>query len=212
MPKKKKIYVVSNAKPELHERLSTYFAADEATKVVLDRRKGERRGPDTAVPGRRRQDLSGELASRGFAVVEVEGASEPAEDVGGAARVSAVIEGSTPEAAAALGTQSHSIDQFPFAIERCGDVGGSGLVLDKRLGLPDREPFRISRRHCMLVRDKHGVAVLDTSSRLGTIVNGVLIGGSSGRRRAALKNGLNEIAVGGPRSPYVFRLVLTAAR
>src|SRR5262245_9161772 len=48
-----KMYVVSRAKPELYERLSTYFAADEATRVILDRRNGERHGPEAAAPGRR---------------------------------------------------------------------------------------------------------------------------------------------------------------
>jgi len=48
----KKMYIVSRAKPELHERLSTYFAADDATKVVsiadrasaVDRRRPRRVG------------------------------------------------------------------------------------------------------------------------------------------------------------------------
>ena len=98
----------------------------------------------------------------------------------------AVIEGSTPAAVAALGAQPHSIEHFPYTIERCGEVGGRALVLDKRLGLPDREPFRISRRHCVLVRDTQGLAVVDSTSRLGTIVNGVRIGAGSGLRRATL--------------------------
>ncbi len=208
----KKIYVVSKAKPELHERLSTYFAADETTNVVLDRRQGERRGPETAAPGRRRHDLAGELASRGFAVVELERPTEPStETPAAAAKLMAVIEGCTPAAVAALGAQPHPIEHFPYAIERCGEVGGRALVLDKRLGLPDREPFRISRRHCVLVRDKQGLAVVDATSRLGTIVNGVRIGAGSGRRRVALKPGANEISVGGSGTPYVFNLVLRAA-
>ena len=210
----KKIYVVSKAKPELHERLSTYFAADETTNVVLDRRQGERRGPETAAPGRRRKDLTGELANRGFAVVELERPAEPSlstETAAAAASLMAVIEGSTPAAVAALGAQPHSIEHFPYAIERGGEVGGRALVLDKRLGLPDREPFRISRRHCVLVRDTQGLAVVDSTSRLGTIVNGVRIGAGSGRRRATLKPGANEIAVGGSGTPYVFNLVLRAA-
>jgi len=90
-------------------------------------------------------------------------------------------------------------------------VGGHALVLDKRLGLPDREPFRISRRHCMLVRDRQGIAVVDATSRLGTVVNGVRIGAGSGRRRAALKPGANEISVSGSGTPYVFNLVLRTA-
>jgi hypothetical protein len=208
----KRIYIVSNAKPELHDRLSTYFAADETTKVILDRRKGERRGPEAAAPERRRRDLTGELANRGFAVIQLELAAESETELpANAAALMAVIEGCTPAAVAALGAKLHPIVHFPYAIERCGDVGGHALVLDKRLGLPDREPFRISRRHCVLVRDRQGIAVVDATSRLGTVVNGVRIGAGSGRRRAALKPGANEISVGGSGTPYVFNLVLRTA-
>jgi len=110
----KKIYVVSNAKPELHDRLSTYFAADETTKVILDRRKGERRGPEAAAPGRRRRDLTGELATRGFAVVQLELAAESETELpANAAALMAVIEGCTPAAVAALGAKLHPIVHFP---------------------------------------------------------------------------------------------------
>jgi len=208
-----KMYVVSRAKPELYERLSTYLAADEATRVIIDRRKGERRGPEAAAADRRRRDLSGDLQNRGWAIVEFNGshdeseASAPDEGAG----VTAVIEGCTPAAVAALGAQPHSIAHFPYAIERYGEVGGRALVLDRRLGVPDRQPFRVSRRHCLLVRDKQGLAVVDATSRLGTVVNGVRIGGSSGRRRATLKPGANEIALGGSSTPYVFNVVLSSA-
>ena len=107
--------------------------------------------------------------------------------------------------------QPRSISHFPYTIERCGEVGGRALVLDRRLGLPDREPFRVSRRHCVLVRDKQGLSIVDATSRLGTVVNGVRIGGSSGRRRATLKPGTNEIALGGPGTPYIFDVALSTA-
>ncbi len=210
----KKMYVVSRAKPELHERLSTYFAADDATKVVLDRRQGERRGPETAAPGRRRRDLSGDLQNRGWAIIELNGSQEVSTEARVRAEVAsvvAVIEGRTPAAVAALGAQPRSISHFPYTIERCGEVGGRALVLDRRLGLPDREPFRVSRRHCVLVRDKQGLSIVDATSRLGTVVNGVRIGGSSGRRRATLKPGTNEIALGGPGTPYIFDVALSTA-
>jgi len=208
------MYVVSRAKPELYERLSTYFAADEATTVILDRRKTERRGPETAAPGRRRRDLSGDLQNRGWAIVDLNGASESSTEAAApaeAAKVMAIIEGRTPAAVVVLGAQPHSIVHFPYAIERCGEVGGRALVLDRRLGLPDREPFRVSRRHCVLVREKQGLSVVDATSRLGTGVNGVRIGGDSGRRRATLNLGTNEIAIGGPGTPYIFSVVLRAA-
>src|SRR2546426_11164590 len=100
----KKIYVVSKAKPELHERLSTYFAADETTKVILDRRRGECRGPETAAPGRRRRDVSGDLENRGWAMVELNGSNESSTDapvLAGGARIMAGVEGGTPAAGGA---------------------------------------------------------------------------------------------------------------
>src|SRR5215470_15714686 len=74
-----KMYVVSRAKPELYERLSTYLAADEATRVIIDRRKGERRGPEAAAADRRRRDLSGDLQNRGWAIVEFNGSHDESE-------------------------------------------------------------------------------------------------------------------------------------
>src|SRR3989442_7495369 len=210
----KKIYVVSKARPELQERLSTYFAADETTKVILDRRRGECRGPETAAPGRRRRDVSGDLENRGWAMVELNGSNESSTDapvLADVARIMAVIEGRTPAAVAALGAQPHPIVHFPYAIERCGEVGGRALELDRRLGLPDREPFPVSRRHCVLVRDKQGLSVVDAMSRLGTVVNGVRIGGWSGRPPVTPKPGPHQIAGGGPRTPSLFHLLLRAA-
>jgi len=105
-----------------------------------------------------------------------------------------------------LGGRRAVIQRFPYVIERGGEPEGGARVLEHRLAIPDHEPFCVSRRHCVVVRDGQELAVVDTTSRLGTIVNGALIGGGSGRMRAALVPGENHIAIGGPKARYVFRV------
>lgn len=203
----RKLYIVSRAEPELHARLSHYFAPAPDVTVVLDRRQGQRRACDESA-GRRRHDISEELAARGWALVETDTVEEPA---AAATRATLVLQGVSGPALAALRGRSHVLARFPFAIERCGDIGGQAVVLDTRLAVPDREPFHVSRRHCVIIRQGTGFAVVDTTSRLGTIVNGVRIGGNTGRLRAPLAIGTNEVALGGRHTPYVFHLAVEAS-
>jgi hypothetical protein len=199
-----KVYVVSKTRPELYQRLSMYFAGEDGIKVLLDRRHGERRKRAPAEPGRRQRDDAVALRSRGWIVVETALREAPSP-------VTAVLEAATPAADLALGGRRPVIQRFPYAIERGGDAQRSAQVFESRLTIPDREPFHVSRRHCVVVSEGGEVAVVDTTSRLGTVVNGELIGGGSGRLRAPLKPGDNHIAVGGPRTRYVFKLVLAGA-
>ncbi|MGH7392270.1 MAG: FHA domain-containing protein [Candidatus Rokuibacteriota bacterium] len=201
---RKQLYIVSRARPELYQQFRARFAGRDDVEVLLDRRHGERRKRTPADPGRRLRDVTGELESRGWIVVEV--GRREARSV-----VTAVLEAATMVTDVVLGGRRPVIERFPYVIERGDDRWGSALVRDDRLALPDREPFQVSRRHCVVVKDARELAVVDTMSRLGTLVNGVLIGAGTGRRRAPLRSGENHIAVGGPRARYAFRIVLDSA-
>jgi len=196
----RRLCIVSRADNELFVRLTAAFAGKQDVTVIRDRRCGERRRRGPAEAGRRREDRAPELARLGWFIVDLDGADA-------AADAAAVLEAATPVADVLLGGRRHLIDRFPYVIERGDDPWGNALVCDDRLALPDREPYQVSRRHCVVVRDARELAVVDTTSRLGTVVNGALIGGRSGRIRAPLRRGVNHVAVGGPHTRYAFRLV-----
>jgi hypothetical protein len=52
--------------------------------------------------------------------------------------------------------------------------------------------------------------VRDEGSRLGTLVNGVLVGQHAGRSSAPLRAGDNAVVAGGRDSPFAFRVVVAA--
>jgi hypothetical protein len=165
----------------------------------------------SAVGERRRHDVTGDLRSRGWATIDLAhlGDLGAADALGPTPPpVVAVLEGVTAEAQGVLGRGSLRVTRFPYSVERGSEADRRLLVSDARLLLPDHEPFRVSRRHCMLLREEDRVWVVDTSSRLGTSVNGTMIGGATGRVKAELLAGRNEVAIGGPRMPYRFRVTI----
>ncbi len=98
------------------------------------------------------------------------------------------------------------IANFPFSIGRRDEDGSD----ESDLSLPDKEPFCLSRLHCTIERDQHGGYWLrDDTSRMGTIVNGSMIGGFSGRTKAPLDRQTNELILGARNSPHRFYLTLS---
>lgn len=76
------------------------------------------------------------------------------------------------------------------------------------LFLPDRRPYRLSRRHFAIIRREGRFWILDGASRLGTVVNGQSIGRKCGRDAIPLQAGDNAIVAGGTGSEYAFRIVV----
>lgn len=112
----------------------------------------------------------------------------------------------TPEAATALreaGASALSIEDFPFRIGR-QDPG-----ISNDLTLPDTEPFQISRKHAYLIRRGERIGVVDLGSRLGTRVDGRLLGGPTADPGPAFfdPDG-STLTLGGQRSPYAFDVAL----
>ena len=106
-----------------------------------------------------------------------------------------------------LPTEGRVIDRYPFRIGREPLLGKSRLSMND-LGLPDIEPFNVSREHFAIDRDGDSLMVVDRGSFLGTIVNGEQIGGHRTAGSAPLRSGSNEIIAGVHDSPYGFSAVL----
>lgn len=100
------------------------------------------------------------------------------------------------------------IRRFPFHFGRhtrdltAADLGGPTYYVH------DRVPHVVSRNHCVILPSEDGLDVVDESSTLGTVVNGMLIGGRTEWMAMTLEEGENTLILGGPHSPYRFRLVV----
>ncbi|MFA6315781.1 MAG: FHA domain-containing protein [Elusimicrobiota bacterium] len=97
---------------------------------------------------------------------------------------------------------------FPFKIGR--DSGRPQPLADDGLQLDDNVPFHVSINHCSIDRDRRsgGYLVYDLGSSLGTSVNGLKIGGASGRSEAPLDRRVNRLALGGEKGGWVFELTI----
>lgn len=98
------------------------------------------------------------------------------------------------------------VTQFPFRVGRHAGKGEHGPALSNHLELPDDEPYQLSRLHFALDDAAWGPVVVDCGSRLGTRVNGHLIGGNAEEVRAPLNPGENEVIAGSRNSPFRFRV------
>jgi hypothetical protein len=95
------------------------------------------------------------------------------------------------------------VTRFPFRVGREPAEGRSRLSSND-LGLPDSEPYNISREHFSIELDNEGVMLYDRGSFHGTIVNGSQIGGNRVIGSVRLQPGGNEIIAGPPDSPFRF--------
>ncbi|HYE89741.1 MAG TPA: FHA domain-containing protein [Terriglobales bacterium] len=118
------------------------------------------------------------------------------------------IEGDTREALAALRGVPHVLPRFPYRIGRRGSPGDP--LSDNDLALPDRVPYNVSRSHCAIGRAGGTAFVIDRGSRLGTLVGRDMIGNAHGVSRVDLPPGTTVIALGGPLTPFRFRVTVRA--
>lgn len=122
--------------------------------------------------------------------------------------VRAFLEGISTDARDSLGGRRLAIERFPFRIGRSAEIRDPLTYND--LAVPDRQPYRVSRNHCMIVHVRDRWFLIDRGSQLGTVVNGTLVGGGKHTGRVQLSDGPNELALGGAGSPYRFRLTVGA--
>ena len=98
------------------------------------------------------------------------------------------------------------VNRFPFRIGRQAESADPFSA--NELGLTGEASAQVSRNHCAVVRVGSRYFLIDRGSRLGTIVNGVAIGGHARTGCAELRAWNNEIALGGPNTPYRLRLTI----
>ncbi|MFA5181552.1 MAG: cyclic nucleotide-binding domain-containing protein [Syntrophales bacterium] len=114
-----------------------------------------------------------------------------------------VLRALTADAERALQGREIEISKSPFSIGRSAKDGTFDTV---DLKLMDKEPYQLSRTHCViaLVKDKH--YLIDTASTLGTTLDGVRVGKREIRKNALLEKGKHTLILGVPTSPYKFEL------
>ena len=106
--------------------------------------------------------------------------------------------------------QKRLIRFYPFHFCRRAQLAGVEPMLQNQFLIADRSPFRVSRKHCMIDTSGDAVFIEDKTSQLGTIVNGIPIGGKSLETRAKLIRGANTLVLGGQDSQVRFRLFVSA--
>jgi pSer/pThr/pTyr-binding forkhead associated (FHA) protein len=118
-----------------------------------------------------------------------------------------VLFGLTPVAAAAA--RALRLGRLPFRVGRLPVEGEDQPTEVNDLRLSDTQPFNVSRSHFAIERVPDGVQVRDRGSYVGTIVNGVPVGGHRHVATVPLAVGENEVVAGGARSPFRFRVVVS---
>ena len=134
--------------------------------------------------------------------------AEPAEDV---RSVQVIIHPLTRKAAETLPDDGLLIPKFPFRIGRASAAGERESLDLNDLWLLDIEPFNISRNHAVIDFRGDDVIIKDRGSQLGMCVNELSVGGRRERRQTDLVEGDNVVTLGGPMSPYQFRITVRRA-
>jgi CRP-like cAMP-binding protein len=100
------------------------------------------------------------------------------------------------------------VTKLPFTVGRLpeGNEPESATQID--LKIPDKSPFRLSRRHFALYENPDGYGVLDLGSALGTELNEDFLGHNFGKDFGYLKPGENKITAGGIDSPFHFKILM----
>lgn len=176
----------------------------EPTRLVLLGREAflEQLGRDPALAHRLLVSLSERLHRADLALA----ATPPAP---AAAPTSALrLYAASPELATSLPREGLAIERLPFTVGRRpeGDEDAPGRAVDLLLG--DSRPYRLSRIHFAIERAGEGVAVIDATSTLGTLVDGTALGEPFARSRLVLGRGRHELVAGGLGSPFAFELVV----
>jgi hypothetical protein len=127
----------------------------------------------------------------------------------------------TEYAKIALGGAEYAITRFPYRVgreSRAREKDGGGIFKNKRNPanppnndlylIEEDEDMNVSREHFQIERGSDGFVLKDRGSTLGTIVEGLTLGGENAGGSVALRDG-DVIIVGSPFSPYVFKFRAT---
>ena len=114
----------------------------------------------------------------------------------------------TSEAARALPGAGMEVERFPLRIGRKPQGVGETILACNEIELDDEAPYRVSLNHMALDLDGDAILVRDRGSHHGVGVNGTRIGGDDLWITLALNEGVNEIVVGPPDSPFRFAVTI----
>ena len=130
------------------------------------------------------------------------------QDIFGSSRSSVIvqIEPDSEEMRQQTSLRKRRLRFFPFHFSRRAQLAGVEQMVQNQLLIADRSPFRVSRKHCIIDTSGDAVFIEDKTSQLGTIVNGIPIGGKSLETRVRLIRGANTLVLGGQDSQVRFRL------
>ena len=109
----------------------------------------------------------------------------------------------TEEAEQAMQGKEIDISKIPFQI---GRTSTSSVFGSNDLNIEDKEPYRVSRCHCLITIVDNDYYLVDTVSSRGTVVDSSKIGGREELKRVLLESGKHRIILGGEESPFVFDL------
>ena len=119
-----------------------------------------------------------------------------------------VLEPDSDETRTQSSLQTQTLTCFPFAFGRRADLAACVDVFSKtHLLIGDRMPYRVSRTHCAIEKEKGAYFIQDRGSKLGTIVNGIMLGSGSKEHRVRLRTGKNTLVLGPANS--TIRFILT---
>lgn len=118
------------------------------------------------------------------------------------------IAGVTEKTRVLLNNTDFVIKNFPFKIGRSVADQANSLS-DNGLLIQDSEPYTVSKHHLLINNYNGEYYILDTGSRLGTIVNDEQIGRKTSRYKSPLHAGENSLIIGGESSPFVFNITLS---
>ena len=100
------------------------------------------------------------------------------------------------------------VRKLPFTVGRLPEGSEPESAMQIDLKIPDKRPFRLSRRHFALYQNPDGCGVLDLGSALGTELNDDFLGHNFGRDFGYLEPGENRITAGGVDSPFNFKILM----
>ena len=126
-------------------------------------------------------------------------------------RESVWIEPESGNARAQSALEPREITKFPYLIGRRSEVAGAPGDGQNDLLVGDEMPYRVSREHCAIEREGGRFYVRDRGSRMGCVVNGLVIGGNAGAMRAPLQPGENTLVLGVAARGMRFRVVVPEA-
>ncbi len=119
-----------------------------------------------------------------------------------------ILVGASKETLKILKNKELEITKFPFCIGRESHSEEGDALANNDFYLKDRIPYNVSRNHFSINRLSNLIYVFDRGSTLGTIVNGIRIGGPVKKNDLILEQEENLIIIGTPESPFQFRLLI----